>query len=163
MGEVLGKIGKLSGPLLFPLGFPTLFQFHSLAMADGAGWHGRRRCLPHTWRGPWRVSWRQLPGNVSLQDLITSPGSIMWAPVNECGPGARARINDCGPARVHHCKPAVQLVRAATATLAWPKPIYSTSLLPRPSIWCESQRGWRRHLAPKHDGQLLPCLQHRRV
>lgn len=36
-------------------------------------------------------------------------------PCRKCGPGAPARINDCGPERVRHCKPNIQLVRAATA------------------------------------------------
>jgi nicotinamidase-related amidase len=40
--------------------------------------------------GAWRVSWRQLPGNVSLQDLIASPGSILWAQVQSMWAGHTA-------------------------------------------------------------------------
>jgi hypothetical protein len=47
-----------------------------------------------------------------------SPVAIIWAPVQITRPEASARINDCGPGRVHHCEPGVRLVRAATGSRA---------------------------------------------
>jgi hypothetical protein len=49
---------------------------------------------------------------VRAQDQYCGPAC------NQCGPGAPARINDCGPGRGFYCKPGVQLVQAATLTCA---------------------------------------------
>ena len=54
--------------------------------------------------------------HVSRREIMASPGSLLWAPVQSMWAGHTARINDCGPGRVLYGEPAAQLVRAASAT-----------------------------------------------